>query len=95
MKPCQNIRAGRSSARFGGGRAQTIQIDESGRSKGTSQSRCKVEMNGVPSAVKMLELRSLEGGSAKHEAPRERLSKERAAEIMAQAGFSVKKFGEG
>jgi hypothetical protein len=28
------------------------------------------------------------------EAPRERLSKERAAQIMAEAGFAVKKFGE-
>lgn len=62
--------------------------------EGDIAARCKIEMNGVPSAVKMLELRSMESGSAKDEAPRERLSKERAAEIMAQAGFSVKKFGE-
>jgi hypothetical protein len=58
--------------------------------EGDIAARCRIEMNGVPSAVKMLELRRTGPDFSKKEEPREPISKERAAEIMRQAGFVPK-----
>jgi len=58
--------------------------------EGDIAARCRVEMNGVPSAVKMLELRRTGADFSKKEEPREPISKERAEEIMRLAGFGPK-----
>lgn len=63
--------------------------------EGDISARCRIEMNGVPSAVKMLELRRSGSNFAQNEDQRsERISAERAAEITAAAGFEPKKFSE-
>lgn len=62
--------------------------------EGDIAARCRIEMNGVPSAVKMLELRRTGPDFSKKEEPRERISKERAAELMREAGFALKMMPE-
>jgi hypothetical protein len=59
--------------------------------EGDIAARCRLEMNGVSSAVLMLELCSSGRNPVQKEEPRERISKEAANEIMAQAGFAAKK----
>lgn len=60
--------------------------------EGDIASRCRVEMNGVPSAVQLLDLRtSGTDFTRKPDLPRERISPDRAASILAEAGFSPKK----
>ena len=59
--------------------------------EGDIAARCRLEMNGVSSAVLMLELCSSVRNPVQQEEPRERISKEAANEIMAQAGFAAKK----
>lgn len=56
--------------------------------EGDIAARCRVEMNGVPSAVQMLELRRNGRDFSQPQLPRERVSAERAAEILAEAGLS-------
>lgn len=56
--------------------------------EGDIAARCRVEMNGVPSAVQMLELRRTGRDFSQPQLPRERISAERAAEILAEAGLS-------
>lgn len=56
--------------------------------EGDIAARCRIEMNGVPSAVKMLELRRNGRDFSQPQLPRERVSAERAAEILAEAGLS-------
>lgn len=56
--------------------------------EGDIAARCRVEMNGVPSAVQMLELRRNGRDFTKEEEPRERISADRAAELMREIGFS-------
>lgn len=58
--------------------------------EGDIAARCRIEMNGVPSAMKMLELRRTGPDYSKKEEPRERISKEKAAELLRQAGFAPK-----
>ena len=53
--------------------------------EGDIAARCRVEMNGVPSAVHMLELRSKGRDFARKEEPR--ISAARAAELMREVGF--------
>lgn len=59
--------------------------------EGDMAARCRVEMNGVPSAVKMLELRRNGKDFSKPEKPKERISAERAAQILAEAGLAPQK----
>lgn len=59
--------------------------------EGDIAARCRVEMNGVPSAVKMLELRRNGKDFSKPEQPKERISAERAAQILAEAGLAPQK----
>jgi len=58
--------------------------------EGDIAARCRIEMNGVPSAMKMLELRRTGVDFSKKEKPREPISKERAEEIMREIGFAPK-----
>lgn len=58
--------------------------------EGDIAARCRIEMGGVPSAVKLLELRRNGPDLTKKEEPRERISKEKAAELLRQAGFAPK-----
>ena len=58
--------------------------------EGDIAARCRVEMNGVPSAAKMLELRRTGVDFSKKEKPREPISKERAEEIMREIWFAPK-----
>jgi hypothetical protein len=58
--------------------------------EGDIVARCRVEMNGVPSAVQVLELRRTGRDFSKKEEPRERISAERAAELLREAGFAPK-----
>ena len=58
--------------------------------EGDIAARCRIEMNGVPSAVMMLELRRNGRDFSKKEEPRERISPERAAELLREAGFAPK-----
>lgn len=59
--------------------------------EGDIAARCKIEMAGVPTASMMLDLRQ----NGKYEeilpAPREKMSAERAAAIMAEVGFEPKR----
>ena len=57
--------------------------------EGDIAARCRVEMDGVASASEVLEIRQ-RGAEHKPE-PRERLTADRAAEIMRDVGFSVKR----
>ena len=57
--------------------------------EGDIVARCRVEMDGVASASKVLEMKQ-RGAEHKPE-PRERLSADRAAEIMRDVGFGVKR----
>lgn len=57
--------------------------------EGDIAARCRVEMNGVPSAYKVLEMK--QRGSDYKVEPRERLTAERAAEILGEAGFNTKR----
>jgi len=59
--------------------------------EGDIAARCRIEMNGVPSAVKMLELRRNGRDFTKKEDPRARVCKETADEILRQAGFAPKR----
>lgn len=58
--------------------------------EGDIAARCRIEMGGVPSAVKLLELRRNGPDLTKKEEPRERISKEKAAELLREAGFAPK-----
>lgn len=62
--------------------------------EGDIAARCRIEMGGVPSAVKLLELRRNGPDLTKKEEPRERISKEKAAELMREAGFAPKMMPE-
>ena len=57
--------------------------------EGDIVARCRVEMDGVASASKVLEMKQ-RGAEHKPE-PRERLTADRAAEIMRDVGFGVKR----
>ena len=57
--------------------------------EGDIVARCRVEMDGVASASKVLEMK--QRGIEHKPEPRERLSAERAAEIMRDVGFGVKR----
>jgi hypothetical protein len=57
--------------------------------EGDIVARCRVEMDGVASACKVLEMKQ-RGAEHKPE-PRERLTADRAAEIMRDVGFGVKR----
>ena len=57
--------------------------------EGDIAARCWVEMNGVPSAYKVLEMK--QRGSDYKVEPRERLTAERAGEILAEAGFAPRR----
>lgn len=57
--------------------------------EGDIAARCRVEMNGVPSAYKVLEMK--QRGSDYKVEPRERLTAERAAEILGEAGFAPRR----
>lgn len=57
--------------------------------EGDIVARCRVEMDGVASASKMLEMK--QRGIEHKPEPRERLSADRAAEIMRDVGFGVKR----
>lgn len=59
--------------------------------EGDIAARCRIEMNGVPSAMKMLELRRTGPDFTKKEEPRARVCKETADEILRQAGFAPKR----
>jgi hypothetical protein len=63
--------------------------------EGDIAARCRVEMNGVPSAAKMLDLRRNGADfSGNQDEPSKRISAERAAQIMAEIGFRPKKFSD-
>ena len=62
--------------------------------EGDIAARCRIEMGGVPSAVKLLELRRNGPDLTKKEEPRERISKEKAAELLREAGFAPKMMPE-
>jgi len=57
--------------------------------EGDIVARCRVEMDGVASACKVLEMKQ-RGAEHKPE-PRERMTADRAAEIMRDVGFGVKR----
>jgi hypothetical protein len=57
--------------------------------EGDIVARCRVEMDGVASASKVLEIR--QRGAEHQPEPRERMLPERAAEIMRDVGFGVKR----
>ena len=57
--------------------------------EGDIVARCRVEMDGVASASKVLEMK--QRGIEHKPEPRERLSADRAAEIMRDVGFGVKR----
>jgi len=57
--------------------------------EGDIVARCRVEMDGVASASKVLEMK--QRGAEHKQEPRERLTAERAAEIMRDVGFGVKR----
>ena len=57
--------------------------------EGDIVARCRVEMDGVASASKVLEMK--QRGIEHKPEPRERLTAERAAEIMRDVGFGVKR----
>jgi len=57
--------------------------------EGDIAARCRVEMDGVASASKVLEMK--QRGAEHMPEPRERLTADRAAEIMRDVGFGVKR----
>jgi len=57
--------------------------------EGDIVARCRIEMDGVASACKVLEMKQ-RGAEHKPE-PRERLTADRAAQIMRDVGFGVKR----
>jgi len=57
--------------------------------EGDIVARCRIEMDGVASACKVLEMK--QRGIEHKEEPRERLTADRAAEIMRDVGFGVKR----
>jgi hypothetical protein len=57
--------------------------------EGDIVARCRVEMDGVASASKVLEMK--QRGIEHKPEPRERLTADRAAEIMRDVGFGVKR----
>lgn len=57
--------------------------------EGDIVARCMVEMDGVASASKVLEMK--QRGAEHKQEPRERLTADRAAEIMRDVGFGVKR----
>ena len=57
--------------------------------EGDIVARCRVEMDGVASASKVLEMK--QRGAEHMPEPRERLTADRAAEIMRDVGFGVKR----
>lgn len=59
--------------------------------EGDIAARCRVEMNGVPSAVQMLELRRTGRDFTENKEPRERISPERATELLREAGFAPRR----
>jgi hypothetical protein len=59
--------------------------------EGDIAARCRIETDGVASAVKMLELRRTGREFTKKEEPRERVTRERAAELLREAGFRPRK----
>lgn len=62
--------------------------------EGDIAARCRVEMNGVPSAIQILELRRNGRDFSQPQLPRERISADRAAEILRVVGFDVKTMAE-